>query len=199
MFSANLSTSINDPSATFCFVLFVRPKVTDLTFHLFGRSIHPELFDACASRVVERKNYRLQVNITSAGHWVSFENKGLLVSEVCASSHHPLPQQNRLFSQALQSSHEQHCLVEDRLHYQSRFQIEGVNPRMFVTIAQQLKDQGQCEGLVHQFESSGRMAMGAISYVNIQAFSKKVLVRSLHTFPDTCAVVKSESTFEIRS
>lgn len=179
-------------------MLSVRPKITELTFHLFGRSIHPELFGVCASRLIERENYRLQINVTSAGHWLSFAHDELLISEVCASSHHPLPQQNRLFSQELRSNHEQHRLVEDRIQYQSRFQIEGVNPRLFVTIAQQLKDQGQCEGLVHQFDSSGRMAIGAISYINIQAFSKKVLVRSLHTFPDTCAVVKSESTFEVR-
>ena len=178
-------------------MLFVRPKVTDLTFHLFGRSVHPELFNACASRVVERSNYRIQVNITSVGHLVSFQRKGLIVTEVCSSPHQPLPQQHCLFSQRLESSHEHQRLYEDRIRYNSQFQIEGVNPRMFITIAQQLQEQGQCEGLVHQFESSGRMSIGGISYINIQAFNAKVLVRSLHTFPDTCAVVKSESTFKV--
>lgn len=178
-------------------MLFARPKVTDLTFHLFGRSVHPELFNACASRVVERKNYRIQINITSVGHLVAFQHKGLMVTEICASPHQPLPQNHCLFSQRLESSHEHHRLHEDQIQYKSQFQIEGVNPRMLVSIAQQLKEQGQCEGLVHQFKSSGRMSIGGVSYVNIQAFNSRVLVRSLHTFPDTYAVVKSESTFEI--
>ena len=102
-------------------MLFVRPKVTDLTFHLFGRSVHPELFDACASRVVERSNYRIQINITSVGHLISFLREGLIVTEVCASPHQPLPQQHRLFSQRLESSHEHHRLHEDQIRYKSEF------------------------------------------------------------------------------
>ena len=75
--------------------------------------------------------------------------------------------------------------------------MENVSPQTFVTIAQQLDKRIECEGLVHRFDSNGRLAFGAISYINVQSFREHVKIRSFHTFPDTCAVMKSESQFKL--
>jgi hypothetical protein len=41
------------------------------------------------------------------------------------------------------------------------------------------------------------MALGAISYVNIETRSRTLLVQAFHTFPDDCAIVKSQSLIRI--
>ena len=76
-------------------VLTVRPKIADLNFHLYGRSIHPELFNTSAQRIVERENYRLHLNITSDGHFLVFEHDSMVLSEVAAGALHPLPSKPR--------------------------------------------------------------------------------------------------------
>ena len=84
-----------------------------------------------------------------------------------------------------------------RVKYLSEVELEAVNPKTFVVIQQQLDEKIEFEGLVHRFGSNGRLSFGAISYVNVQAFRNYVQVRTFHTFPETCAVLKSESRFEI--
>jgi hypothetical protein len=47
------------------------------------------------------------------------------------------------------------------------------------------------------FDASGRMALGAISYIYAETRSRSLLVQAFHTFPDDCAVVKCQSVFEL--
>ena len=38
-------------------MLSVRPKVAELVFQLYGRALHPELFEVYSSRTVKRGDY----------------------------------------------------------------------------------------------------------------------------------------------
>jgi hypothetical protein len=178
-------------------VLSVRPKITDLNFHLFARNVHPELFDVCARRVIERQNYRLELNITTDGHMIQFQHQDLVLSEISAGAHHPLPAKRLLVSHPISKSTTDELLYENVISYQSQVQREIVPAKVFVAIHQQLDDKLDCEGLVHRFDSNGRLSFGAMSYINVQAFRQHILLRTFHTFPDTSAVVKSETTFTI--
>ena len=44
-------------------MLSARPKVTDLVFQLYGRVLHPELFEIHATRSIERGGYSASVSI----------------------------------------------------------------------------------------------------------------------------------------
>ena len=178
-------------------VLSVRPKITELSFHLFARTVHPELFNACVSREYPRDNYLLKVNITTSGHLLTFEHGRHVLTEVSASAHQPLPTQCQLLAHSIDTPWQDQTVIDDLIEYQCSYQLEPVNPNTFVAIEQQLDAQVQCEGLVHRFEANGRIAFGAISYVNVQSFRNHVKIRSFHTFPDTYAVLKSESSFSL--
>lgn len=182
-------------------VLTARPKITDVRFHLFARSLHPELFTRGASRTFERKNYSLQVNITTDGHWITFQHGDLLLSEVSAGAHHPLPSSQMLISQPVEGvCRNDRTLLEGKVSYRSEVEFETVPAKTFVTIQQQLGKQNAMEetsGLVYRFESNGRLSFGAVSYVDVQSFIHHVRVRAFHTFPDTCAVLKSETTYRV--
>ena len=82
-------------------MLIVRPKVAELVFQVFGRPLHPELFEVCSSQVVERGEYRAKIDITRTGHVVAWRHAGLTLTEVATSAHHPLPQRRRLMSHRL--------------------------------------------------------------------------------------------------
>jgi hypothetical protein len=51
--------------------------------------------------------------------------------------------------------------------------------------------------LLYTFDSSGRLAVGALSYINIETRNRSMLVQAFHTFPDDYAIVKSQSIFEM--
>ena len=41
------------------------------------------------------------------------------------------------------------------------------------------------------------IALGAVSYINVETRNRSLLVQAFHTFPDDYAIVKSQSLFEI--
>ena len=178
-------------------MLTVRPKVAELQFHLYGRVLHPELFDVHQNRTIERGGYTANINITSAGHVVTWQYDGLTLTEVAASANHPLPERRRLLRYKL--SGERSDCVECRggITYEVCFQLEPVAPEVFWTFQQELASGSRHQGMVHRFQSSGRMAMGALSYINLESRDRSLRVRAFHTFPDDCAIVKVQSLFRL--
>ena len=180
-------------------MLVVRPKIADLNFKLFGRSIHPELFNSCSARQIQREHYCLDLNITSDGHLILFRHDDLILAEISASSHHPLPTGCMLMSHCMQGEQQDSVHFGDRIRYECQHQLELVSPKTVLSIHQQLGPEVECQGLVHRFAASGRMSFGAISYIDVQSFCKHVQIRTFHTFPDTCSIVKSCSVFSLSS
>jgi hypothetical protein len=77
------------------------------------------------------------------------------------------------------------------------FQLEPTVPEVFWTFQQELAQQGLRHGLLHHFHTSNRMALGALSYINLEARNRSLLVQAFHTFPDDYAIVKSQSLFQL--
>lgn len=178
-------------------MLSVRPKVAELVFQLYGRALHPELFQVHSTRTIQRGGYEATVNITSAGHFITWRYQGLTLTEVATSAHHPLPQKRRLISYRLKGAGTDQVECRGGARYRVEFQLEPVEPDVFWTFQRELAGDSEHQGMLHRFDSSGRMALGALSYINLEARNRSLLVQAFHTFPDDYAIVKSQSLFEI--
>lgn len=178
-------------------MLSVRPKVAELVFQLYGRALHPELFQIHSTRTIQRGDYEAKIQITSTGHLVTWRYQGLTLTEVATSAHQPLPQLRRVVSYRLKGERADHLVCRGGARYQVNFQLEPVEPEVFWTFQQELSGDGQRQGMLYRFDSSGRMALGALSYINLEARNRSLLVQAFHTFPDDYAIVKSQSLFEI--
>ena len=178
-------------------MLSVRPKVAELQFQLYGRVLHPELFDVHLSRTVERGGYSATIDITSAGHVVTWRYGGLTLTEVAAASNHPLPEQRRLLKYKLTGQRTDQIECRGGVTYKVSFQLEPVPPEVFWTFQQELAKDGKRKGMLHMFQSSGRMALGALSYINLETRDRSLLTQAFHTFPDDCAMVKVQSLFQL--
>ncbi len=175
----------------------VRPKIAELVFQLYGRALHPELFDIHQTRTVERGGQQATVQITSAGHVVTWRYEGITLTEVAAAANHPLPQRRRLMSHRLHGERRDELECRGGCSYQMRFQLEPMNPSVFWSFQQELINNGQRQGMLHTFDSSGRVALGAISYIHLEARNRSFRVQAIHSFPDDSAIVKSESIFRL--
>lgn len=180
-------------------MLTTRPKVTELAFQLYGRSLHPELFDVYQSRIVERGKYQAKIDITSAGHVVTWRYDGITLTEVAAAANHPLPQKRRLITYRLKGERSDQLECRGGVIYQVDFQLEPVDPEVFWAFQQELSHNGERRGMLHTFDASGRISVGALSYINIETRNRNMLVQAFHTFPDDCAIVKIQSTFKLPS
>jgi hypothetical protein len=178
----------------------VRPKVAELVFQLYGRALHPELFEVHQTRTVERGGYEAKIQITNAGHLVTWRYEGITLTEVAAAANHPLPERRRLLSYRLQGERSDSLECRGGCSYEMRFQLEPLDPAMFWSIQQQLvQGSGQRKGMLHTFDASGRVSLGAISYISLETRNRSLLIQAIHTFPDDSAIVKSESIFRVRN
>ena len=178
-------------------MLTVRPKVAELTFQLYGRPLHPELFQIYKTRRVERGDYQAKIDITSAGHVVTWRYGGVTLTEVAASAHNPLPKTRRLLFHRLKGEHDDRIHCRGDVVYQMGFQLETVTPEIFWAFQQELAQDSDRWGMMHTFDSSGRLALGALSYIHVETRQRSMLVQAFHTFPDDSAIVKSQSLFEL--
>lgn len=177
-------------------MLTVRPKVAELAFQLYGRPLHPELFQVYKSGTVERGGYLAKIEITSAGHVVTWSHHGVTLTEVAAAATHPLPKKRRLLSCRLRGERDD-CVEYRGVRYRCSFQLEPVDPEIFWIFQQELTRDGEKRGLLHTFDASGRIALGALSYISVETRSRSLSVQAFHTFPDDHAFVKIQSLFEV--
>jgi len=159
--------------------------------------LHPELFAVYSRRKIERGDYSATIDITSAGHVVTWRYKGMTLTEVATSAHHPLPQKRRLLSYRLRGQRNDRVECRGNVTYQVCFQLEPVDPEIFWTFQQELSQDADRQGMLHRFDSSGRMALGALSYVYVETRQKSLSVQAFHTFPDDYAIVKTQSLYEV--
>jgi hypothetical protein len=178
-------------------VISVRPRFAELTFQLFERAVHPELFEIHLSRSFVRGKYSVRFDITSSGHITTFSCGQTTLTEVVTSAQAMLPQSRKLFARRLSGKQVEKTESTAGLQYESTFSLEPSNIELFWAFQQQLKQSDQPQGIVKIFDSSGRMAMGAMSYIYPQLRDQTLRVQAFHTFPDDCAIVKSESIFRI--
>ncbi len=180
-------------------MLSARPRVTELRFNLFSRCVHPELFEICSSRDYQREAYRLRLDITRDGHLIQFQHGKTVLTEVNASTVQLLPNGGKLITHPIERSGVNRTDL-DGIRYESSASLDCVDPQRIIEVEQMLRAASmECQGLVHRFDSNGRTAMGAISYMHALSFQHHVLVRSIHTFPDTFTVLTSESRFAVES
>src|SRR5213596_3586123 len=112
----------------------VRPRVGDLVFQLYGRPLHPELFDILALRKLQREDYELTVRITRTGHVISWENNDVFLTEVTAAAEQELPERRRLLNYRLRNEHAVRLACAHGIHYEASFQVEVLPPEIFLHI-----------------------------------------------------------------
>jgi hypothetical protein len=189
-------------------LLSARPKIAELVFQFYGRSLHPELFEVQQQRAIERSAYRAGIKITGTGHVVSLElleqvegqtRVGMVLTEVATSAHHPLPLKRRLMSHRMLGNQQDKIECRGGVRYETEFGLEHVDRQLILDYQTELLLVGNQQGLTYQFTSGGRLGVNAMSYIHFESRSRSLRIQALHTFPDDGAILKSQSLFTLSS
>jgi hypothetical protein len=178
---------------------FVRPAVGELVFQLYGKPLHPELFDILAVRKICRKDYQLTVWITRTGHVISWENDDVLLTEVTAAAAQELSSRRRLLHYRLRNESNAHLTCAHGVIYQVSFQVEVLPPDLFVQVHDEIVADGSKRGLLHNFPSHNRLALAPLGFITAETRPGCLFLSSFHTFPTENTVVKTQSLIEINS
>jgi hypothetical protein len=174
----------------------VRPRVGDLVFQLYGRPLHPELFEILAYRKVQREDYQLTLRLTRTGHVITWENADVLLTEVAAAADQELPEKRRLLSYKLRGEHSGNLMCAHGIKYQTTFQVETLEPDIFLQIHEEILADGEKRGLVHNFTPSHRVIVAPLGLIAVESRFNCLFLSTFHTFPEEYTVVKSQSLIE---
>jgi hypothetical protein len=180
-------------------LFLLRPRVGDLVFQLYGRPLHPELFDICAARSLDRDGFTLTVRITRTGHVISWQRGDVHLTEVAAAVEQSLPESGRLLHRRLRGEQTNTLRRTDSVHYQASFQVEVLPPEIFVHVHDEILADGGKRGLLHNFRPNHRLSLAPLGLITAEARPNCLLLSSFHTFPEEHTVVKSQSLIETRS
>ena len=128
-------------------MLSVRPRITELVFQLYGRSLHPELFEVQCGRQIERGGYLAHVQITNAGHVITWQYDGITLTGGAAAANHPLPERRRLMSHKVKGTCKDQLECRGGVTYHVEFSLEPVERETFWTYQKELTEAGTRDGL----------------------------------------------------
>jgi hypothetical protein len=171
----------------------VRPDARELVFHLFGRSVHPELLDVRAEAEIWHDNYSASLKLCDAGHMVSLRIKGETVTEVTSAQEHPLPQSCQLLKDRIRGSRHETLEFDNGVRYHACYQLEQLDPEVFLHVHQELLEDSRTAAVAFSFPAVGRFDPAPLSLIATDSTPNSLLVNAFHTFPESGAVVKTQS------
>ena len=176
---------------------FARPDISQMVFRVYGRSIHPELVRMFAETRAWHDAYCASIRICETGHAVEMRFGNEVVTEITSTRMQPLPQQKRLLERRLCGQHDESITLPGGVRYQASYQLEQLDHEVFLNFNEELLlDCGKAE-ISHRFPPSSRIAPGPLSLIRVNAETDSLLIHAYHTFPDSNAVIKTQSLFEL--
>jgi hypothetical protein len=179
-------------------VSFGRSRVADLSFQVFNRTLHPEWFTTRTFQRVSLKDWEADLRIIDGGHAVLFRSGSIRVTETLSGLETVLPAPPPLFHSHLR--HERSTLLRPggSIEYQSCFEVERVDREIFRHLCEEIALEPSPNRLFHRFSASNRLAPEPISQIHIDARVNDLSIQSFHTFPEECAIVRTQSLIELK-
>lgn len=176
---------------------FARPNSSRLMLHVYGRSVHPELFRVFAETELSQDSYSAVLRICDAGHLIAFRYDGHTVTEVTASRDQLLPQKKRCLEKLLRGCRDESMRFDGGLRYCVSYQLEKMEPAVFLNFHEELLADCKRSTVAHRFPAENRLSPEPLSLLRTDVSAQSLLVHAFHTFPDSCTVLKTQSLFEL--
>lgn len=164
---------------------------------MFDRPVHPELIESLATQSFERDGYKLRLHLTAAGHLLEWRWNDLTLVEVLTEQSHPLPEGRQMFAHRVGGERNECFWPRECVSYHTCFQAEKLPPEVFYHFHDELRSDGEKDGVLHVLAPQDRLGLSPISFVDLQARAGSLIVHVYHTFPDEYTVVKSQTLIEI--
>jgi hypothetical protein len=178
---------------------FGRSKVADLVFQVFNRSLHPEWFATRQFRRFENKRWTADVRIVDGGHTAAFSSGSVRLTEVLCGPDTNLPEFGRLFYSHVRRERSTILRPDAMIEYQTCLEVERVDAEIFRHLCDEMTLDPTGNLLIHCFPASNRLAPPPISHIQISARANDVAIQSFHSFPEECAIVRTQSLFEVKA
>lgn len=169
-------------------------RLSQLVFHLYGRSLHPELFAIIDERQLWRDDYRVVFRIVDTGHLVTFQTHKRTLTEAVLVRGQELPVQRRIAGFSFEHNPQKSFRYDDSVRYDARFDLRTVEPEAAENEIHQaiMRNGFMCRSLTPGCDVE---SVSAISYVTGPGV---LSVRTHRTFPAESLMLVTHARWEVR-
>ncbi len=177
-------------------VLLVRPDVAHLVLSTYGRALHPELFEHHSGLTISNSQMQLDVRLNACGHLLMLKMGRESVTEVIADHRDLLPERSRIFNHRLRGTRTESAEFDTGLRYDMSCQLERLEIDIFLRMNEELEHDCRRADLSARLPAINRFLPGPLSLIRAEVTRDSLLIYAFHTFPEHCAIVKTQSLFE---
>ncbi len=179
----------------------VRPDqsgIANVLFRVFHSAIHPDWYATRQHRRFRRDEWEADVRVIEGGHVISWARGTLRLTEVLCDAGVELPRKGLLYEVSPRQERSASLHPADGIEYQTCIESERLDKDVFRHICEELVHDGDKTGLFHRGPTTDRIGPAAITRVHVEARARGLSIHSFHTFPQECAILRTQSLFEVR-
>jgi len=173
-----------------------RARVADVAFHVIRGPLHPDWYITHRFLRITQGRWEADFRIIEGGHAIVFVLDSARITEIVAGPETALPEPGHLFQSSIRSERSASLRPAANVEYQSCFSVERVDPEVFRHLCDELMVKNSHLALFHRFGPSNRLAPSPLSRLDIDIRATGLSIQTFHTFPDECAIVRSQSLCE---
>ncbi|HUW58946.1 MAG TPA: DUF2617 family protein [Planctomycetota bacterium] len=177
-------------------VEYTSRKAHEQTFTLYGRSLHPELFNIYVEREIFRDFYTAHFWIIGSSHVVTFRAGRRVLTEVVADADRELPVQHKIGGFSFTHNPQKSFRYDDGVAYDARFDYRRYDREGFRKKLRDIKHAVVANGVYHVFD--GDTELPTVTAVGFLPQARSLNVRTFHTFPAELFILETHSRWEVR-
>jgi hypothetical protein len=175
----------------------INVAIDELTFHLYQRPLHPELFNIYAKRELKTDKYEALIWVTGCTHVVGVFAPDICLSEVVSAPGQMLPQRGLIERFNFRGPRSHKCTLSRGMSYMTDFQIERMSPNLYRQSHIDLERFARNRGIFVSFPEMKVSGLEPFCYIDFEARRSELHIHSFAAYPDQVSMIKTQSLFEL--
>jgi hypothetical protein len=176
----------------------INVAVEELTFSLFQRPLHPELFQIYAGRHLKTEKYEAIIWVTGCTHVVSVFADGACLSEVVSTPGQLLPNRGLIERFQFRGPRNHKCTLSRGISYMTDFQIEKMSSNLYLQSHNDLERFARNRGLFIKFPELEVGRLQPFCFVDFEARRTELHIHTFSAYPDQVTMIKTQSLFDFQ-
>jgi hypothetical protein len=170
----------------------------ELSFQLYNRSVHPELFQIYASHHFTQGDYEVTIWLTGCAHVVGvFTGKSGITEMICPPEQ-LLPKRGLIQSFVFKGQKNYSCSLSRNLRYMLNSEVEPMSANLYRHTHKDLRKMAKKRGLLQEYPQWARGNFVPFSYIDYEARAEELQLDAYHAFPEQQTILKTQSLFDLR-
>ena len=176
----------------------INVTVGELTFSLFQRPLHPELFQIYAKRRLKTDKYEADIWVTGCTHVISVYAGDMCLSEVVSSPMQMLPQRGLIERFQFRGPRSHKCTLSRGVNYMTDFQVEKMGPNLYQQSHVDLERFGRNRGMFVKFPELEVGGLQPFCYIDFEARRTELHIHTFAAYPEQVTMIKTQSLFDFQ-